>query len=96
MQAILILVLFLIIAGLMVTRKLPTLIALPILAIGIALIAGVPLKMVDPKTKVDMGLLAYVIDGGAIKLAAAYVAVMFGAWLGQIMNQTGISKSIVK
>ncbi|HHW56887.1 MAG TPA: C4-dicarboxylate ABC transporter [Clostridia bacterium] len=96
MQAILILVLFLIIAGLMVTRKLPTLIALPILAIGIALIAGVPLKMVDPKTKVDTGLLAYVIDGGAIKLAAAYVAVMFGAWLGQIMNQTGISKSIVK
>lgn len=96
MQAILILVLFLIIAGLMVTRKLPTLIALPILAIGIALIAGVSLKMVDPKTKVDMGLLAYVIDGGAIKLAAAYVAVMFGAWLGQIMNQTGISKSIVK
>ncbi|ADH60287.1 Citrate transporter [Thermoanaerobacter mathranii subsp. mathranii str. A3] len=96
MQAVLILVLFLAIAVLMITRKLPTLIALPILAIGIAVIAGVPLKMVDPKTKVDNGLLAYVIDGGAIKLAAAYVAVMFGAWLGQIMNQTGISKSIVK
>lgn len=96
MQAVLILVLFLAIAGLMITRKLPTLIALPILAIGIAVIAGVPLKMVDPKTKVDNGLLAYVIEGGAIKLAAAYVAVMFGAWLGQIMNQTGISKSIVK
>jgi Na+/H+ antiporter NhaC len=93
---VLILVLFLAIAVLMITRKLPTLIALPILAIGIAVIAGVPLKMVDPKTKVDNGLLAYVIDGGAIKLAAAYVAVMFGAWLGQIMNQTGISKSIVK
>ncbi|AEM77995.1 hypothetical protein [Thermoanaerobacter wiegelii] len=96
MQAVLILVLFLAIAGLMITRKLPTLIALPILAIGIAVIAGVPLKMVDPKTKVDTGLLAYVIDGGAIKLAAAYAAVMFGAWLGQIMNQTGISKAIVK
>lgn len=96
MQAILILVLFLVIAGLMVTRKLPTLIALPILAIGIAIIAGVPLKMVDPKTKLDTGLLSYIIDGGAIRLAAAYVAVMFGAWLGQIMNQTGISKSIVK
>jgi H+/gluconate symporter-like permease len=93
---VLILVLFLAIAVLMITRKLPTLIALPILAIGIAVIAGVPLKMVDPKTKVDNGLLAYVIEGGAIKLAAAYVAVMFGAWLGQIMNQTGISKSIVK
>jgi len=96
MQAVLILVLFLAIAGLMITRKLPTLIALPILAIGIAVIAGVPLKMVDPKTNVDTGLLAYVIDGGAIKLAAAYAAVMFGAWLGQIMNQTGISKAIVK
>ncbi|MDI3310863.1 MAG: C4-dicarboxylate ABC transporter [Thermoanaerobacterium sp.] len=96
MQAILILLLFLIIAGLMVSRKLPTLIALPILAIGIALIAGVPLSLIDPKTKVDTGLLAYIIDGGAIKLASAYVAVMFGAWLGQLMNQTGISKSIVK
>lgn len=96
MQAILILLLFLIIAGLMLSRKLPTLVALPILAIGIALIAGVPLSLVDPKTKLDTGILAYIIDGGAIKLSAAYVAVMFGAWLGQIMNQTGISKSIVK
>ncbi|TZE81456.1 C4-dicarboxylate ABC transporter [Calorimonas adulescens] len=96
MQAILILILFLIIAALMVTRKIPTLIALPALAIGIAIIAGIPLKLVNPETKADTGLLAGIIEGGSLRLASAYVAVMFGAWLGQIMNQTGISKSIVK
>lgn len=96
MQAILILILFLVVVALMVTRKLPTLVALPVLAIGIALIAGVPLKMVNPETKADTGILAHIIEGGATRLASAYVAVMIAAWLGQIMNQTGISRTIVK
>ncbi|MBM7583143.1 H+/gluconate symporter-like permease [Caldicoprobacter guelmensis] len=96
MQAVLILILFLAVVALMVTRKLPTLVALPVLAIGIAAIAGVPLKMINPETKADTGLLAHIIEGGATRLASAYVAVMIAAWLGQIMNQTGISRTIVK
>jgi len=94
LTAILMFGLFLVIAGMMVTRKLPTLIALPILAVGVAVIAGVPL--VDAGGEKDMGILNYVIQGGAARLATAYCAVILGAWLGQFMNQTGVSKKIVK
>lgn len=88
-SGILILVLFFILAGLMFTRRLPTFLALPILAIGIGLIAGMPIKGSD-------GVLQVIIEGGVTRLAAAYTAVVFGAWLGQIMIQTGISKNIIK
>jgi H+/gluconate symporter-like permease len=86
-----IIILYFIIAILMFMRKIPTVLALPILAIGIAAIGGVPL--VDGK---DTGLLTGVIENGVVKLAPAYISVIFGAWLGQIMNQTGISKTMVK
>lgn len=93
--AIAMLALFLVIAVLMFLRKLPTLLALPLLAIGLALIAGVPLtgKSADGK---DIGLISNIIESGAIRLASAYTAVIFGAWLGQIMNQTGIARRIIK
>src|SRR5690554_3906737 len=88
-SAILIIVLFLVLALLMYTRKLPTLLAIPIMAIGIAIISGVPLSG-------DNSILSSIIEGGVTRLASAYVAVIFGAWLGQIMTQSGISKSIIK
>ncbi len=91
---ILILTLFIIIAILMITRRLPTLLALPILAVGVAIIAGVPL--VSNTGGKDTGILGYIIQDGATKLATAYCAVILGAWLGQLMNHVGISKSIVK
>ncbi|UOF89504.1 hypothetical protein LSG31_16635 [Fodinisporobacter ferrooxydans] len=93
-QAIGIIILFLVIAVFMFLRKIPTVLALPILAIGIGIIGGMPLiHMVKGQ---DTGLLTTVIEQGSIKLASAYIAVIFGAWLGQIMNQTGISKTMVK
>ncbi|MDI3548472.1 MAG: hypothetical protein PWR10_2124 [Halanaerobiales bacterium] len=88
-SAILIIVLFVILALLMLTRKLPTLLAIPLMAIGIAIIAGIPLGG-------EQGILSNIIQGGVTRLATAYVAVIFGAWLSQIMTQTGISKSIIK
>jgi H+/gluconate symporter-like permease len=94
LTSILILSLFLVIAILMITRKLPTLLALPILAVGVALIAGVPLVLVQDK--VDTGILKHIIEGGATRLASAYISVIMGAWLGQLMNHTGVSKTIVK
>lgn len=94
LTAILILVLFLVVAALMVTRKLPTLVALPILAVGVAAIAGVPLTDGNPEK--DMGILNHVLQGGATRLATAYCAVILGAWLGQLMKNTGISKTIVR
>ena len=94
-QAVLMIVFFLVIAVLMITRKLPSLIALPLLAIGIALIAGVPIKGVD-ETGQDIGLITNVIEAGSIRLASAFTAVMFGAWLGVVMEQTGIAQRIIK
>ena len=47
LTSILILSLFILIAILMVARKLPTLVALPILAVGVAFIAGVPLVSIS-------------------------------------------------
>lgn len=93
-QGILIIVLFLIIAALMVARKIPTLLALPVLAIGICIIAGMPLiAYVDGK---DTGFLSTVIEAGALRMGSAYVAVIFGAWLGQLMNKTGVTETIIK
>ena len=42
LQGILIIVVFLVIAALMMTKKIPTLLALPLMAVIICIIAGVP------------------------------------------------------
>ena len=89
LNGILIIALFLILAVLMFTRKIPTLLAIPIMAIGIAIIAGVPFGG-------DNGVLSQIIQKGATRLADAYAVLIFSTWLGQIMLQTGISKSIIK
>jgi C4-dicarboxylate transporter len=95
LSAVIMIAFFLVIAVLMFLRKLPTLVALPILGIGLCLIAGVPLNGKGPKGE-EIGLLNNVIEGGSIRLAGAYCSVIIGAWLGQIMNQTGIAKRIIK
>lgn len=94
-QAIAIVLVFLVIVVLMISRKLPTMLALPILAIAIALIAGIPFFEMD-ENNVDTGILVQVIEGGTTRLATSYVAVIFGAWLGSIMMNTGITKRTVK
>lgn len=94
-QGILIIVLFLLIAALMVTRKIPTLLALPILAIGICIIAGLPVISIGKGGK-DTGFLTTVIEAGALKMGAAYMAVIFGSWLGQLLNKTGVTETIIK
>ncbi|QKY70221.1 C4-dicarboxylate ABC transporter [Lentibacillus sp. CBA3610] len=94
-QGILIIVVFLIVAGLMIARKLPTMLAMPILAIAIALIAGVPFFDVG-EDGTDTGILSGIIEAGTVSLASAYIAVAFGAWLGRIMIDTGITNRTIK
>lgn len=89
LQPILILVVFFVFAGLMMTQRISTLLALVLMAVLIALIAGVPVMGTD-------GILEDVIALGAVRLAAAYAAVIFGAWLGQVMLQTGISQDLIR
>jgi H+/gluconate symporter-like permease len=84
-----IIVIFLVLAAMMFTGKMPTLIALPLMAILIGFVAQMPFMGKD-------SILTLVIDSGSMRLASTIAAVIFGAWMGQVLNQTGISTTIIK
>lgn len=86
MFGILILIIFAVFAVLMFTRKVPALLAVPIMAVLIAGVVGTPFSTI----------LNDIISAGSIKLASAYVAVFAGAMLGRVMMQTGIAEGIIK
>lgn len=85
-QGILIILVFVFFAYLMVTQKMPALLALPSMAIVIAIIAGMPLNYI----------FSNIIGAGAVRLQGAMAAAIFGAILAQIINKTGISDNIVR
>lgn len=92
-QIIGILLVFIVFVGLMMTRKLTTLLALPMMAILLAAIAGIPLLSDNPDTfTITKGVLA----GGAMKLSTAIAGLIFGAWFGQILSKVGITKTIIR
>jgi hypothetical protein len=82
MSGILIVLVFLILAGLMIARKLPALLAVPLMALATAALAGVH----------D---LAGVITQGAVKLAPVYATLFFGALLSRVVLSTGIAETLV-
>lgn len=86
--AVAILAIFLVFAFLMITQRLSTVLSLIFMAILIPLVAGVPFGG-------EQGILQQVIEAGSIRMASAIAAVIFGAWLGQLMVQTGISQSMI-
>jgi len=71
-------------AVLMVRRILPALLAIPVMAIALCAVAGVPFAR-----------LGAVFSGGVTVLAPAYAAVIFGALLGRVTIDTGIARAIV-
>ncbi len=85
-QLILLLTVFLLMSILMFLRKLPALLALPIMAFLIPLIAGVnPIE-----------ILQYVVGEGSIKLSKAYTIAIFGSMLSVFLQKTGIAESFIK
>jgi len=68
----------------MIARKLPALLAIPLLALGIALVAGAGLPG-----------LGTVLGSGPVLLATTIVTLVFGAWLSRVVLSTGIAESIV-
>ncbi|NGZ74944.1 citrate transporter [Saccharibacillus alkalitolerans] len=92
-QAVGILLVFLIFVGLMMTRRIPTILALPSMAILFALIAGVPWRAADPETATISGT---ILAQGAMRLSTAIAGLIFGAWFGQILNKVGITKAIIR
>ena len=77
-----IVVVFLALAGLMIARKLPALLAVPLMALATAALAGVH----------D---LASIVTLGAVKLAPVYATLFFGALLSRVVLSTGIAETLV-
>nr|WP_253300970.1 citrate transporter [Paenibacillus lautus] len=75
------------------TRKLPTILALPLMAILFAVIAGVPWMSNDPETTT---IAKTILSSGSMRLSGAIAGLVFGAWFGQILNKVGITKSIIR
>ncbi|MGH9850539.1 MAG: citrate transporter [Blastocatellia bacterium] len=86
MTVFLIILVFAVFAALMLSRKLPAILAVPAMAIAVAVIVRAPLDQI----------LNHVIAGGAARLAEAYLTVIAGAMLGRVVMQTGIAEGIIK
>ncbi len=86
MTAFLIILVFVIFAALMISRRMPAILAVPAMAIVIAAIVQTPLSQI----------LNQVIAAGATRLAEAYMMVFAGAMLGRVVMQTGIAEGIIK
>ena len=95
LQGTLIIVAFVVIAALLMMKKIPTLLALPLMAVVICVIAGVPAIGVNADGA-QIGWLQTVLEAGTVRMGAAIMAVIFGAWLGELMNKTGVTETIIK
>ncbi len=86
MTAVLLFLIFLFFAAVMLQGKMPALLAIPVMAILMAIISGVGHEQILSEIVVD----------GSTRLSTAYMAVFFGAMLGQVTILTGIAERIVK
>ncbi|MEA4845669.1 MAG: citrate transporter [Clostridiaceae bacterium] len=94
LQAIGILVVFLAMVVLLMTRKISVIIALPVAGFLFCLIAGIPFMSSDPEVKTT--IMTDVLEKGAYAMASTMGAAIFGAIFGSVLNHTGISKSIIR
>lgn len=92
-RGILMLIAFVVSVGLMVSKKFPTILALPTMAVLFAVIAGVPFMSDDPEVVTIFGS---IMQTGASRMSDAMAAMIFGAWFAQVLNRLGITKGIVK
>lgn len=86
MTAFLIILVFVIFAALMISRRMPAILAVPAMAVCVAAVAGTPVKTI----------LENVIAEGSARLAGQYLMVFAGAMLGRVVMQTGIAESMIK
>ena len=86
MTAALIILVFLVFAGLMMTRRMPAILAVPAMAVCVAMVARTPVRVV----------LEQVVTGGSTRLAGQYLMVIAGAMLGRVVMQTGIAESMIR
>lgn len=101
LPGLLILLIFLVFAALMMTRRMPALLALPSMAVAIGLVSGsffdwgsLPPDAQGPKSLYDF-LTGTILTEGASKLAGAIMYAVFGAILSQVVIRTGIAQRII-
>ncbi|SEN91531.1 hypothetical protein SAMN04488134_102270 [Amphibacillus marinus] len=92
-QLIGILAVFLILVGLMMTRKIPTILALPILAIAISFIAGIRFVSSDPE---QFTIVKDVLESGSMRMSTAISGLIFGALFGKVLSKVGVTETIIK
>jgi hypothetical protein len=85
-QALLFVLVFIIMALSMFFRKIPALLALPVMAFLIPLIGGVSLN----------DTLQLVIGQGALRLHRAYTVMLFGSMLSILMQKTKVAENLIK
>lgn len=93
LQLALILVVFVIGVILMMTKKMPAILTLPLMGIIIAAIAGVPFISADPETQ---SITTFVIGSGATRLASTITVTAFGAIFAEVIQRQGISGAIIR
>jgi len=86
LTGVLCLLVFLIMALAMYGRRLSALLALPLMALAIALIGGVA----------PQDIVKNVLAGGSLKLHNAYTTTMFGAMLAELLNKQGMARALVR
>lgn len=92
-QLIGILLVFFVLVGLMMTRKVPTIIALPIMAIAISLIAGITLISNDAE---QFTVVKDVLESGSMRMATAISGLIFGSLFGKVLSKVGVTETIIK
>lgn len=92
-QLIGILLVFFVLVGLMMTRKVPTILALPIMAIAISLIAGITVISNDPE---KVTIVKDVLEAGSMRMSTAISGLIFGSLFGKVLSKVGITETIIK
>lgn len=96
MTVALIVVVFIALCALMYTKKLNAMFALPIMALLIAVIAGIPwADVVEGETTVS-GIQSLLFVSGPLRLGSTIITFIFGAILSQQVKNAGIAETLVR
>ena len=97
MQITLIVLVFIILCALMYSKKLNSMFALPIMALLIAVIAGIPWNSVTAEDgTVTSGIQSLLFVEGPMRLASTMITLIFGGILSQLIKNTGIAESTIR
>lgn len=94
LAGVLILLVFLVLAGMMMTKRIPALLALPMMALLIGLIAGLASGL--PWLEFKKLIFETILRDGTKRLAEAMMFAIFGATLSQVVMRQGIAQRIVR